>query len=102
MLTGPRAERLYGLPQGTAELRQLVVHALWSGREHRSRHQAISLQSPQREGQHPLRNAADHPLHLVEAHWAITEQYDDEHGPLVPYPRQDGAEGAAILGVRIG
>jgi hypothetical protein len=47
-------------------------------------------------------NAADHPLDLIKALRAIAEQDDDEHGPFVPYARQNGAEGAAIFGVGIG
>ncbi len=43
-----------------------------------------------------------HPPDLVKALRAIAEQHDDERGPLVPYARQNGAEGAAIFRGGIG
>src|ERR1700731_2070683 len=89
---------LLGLPQGAAELGQFVIHTLRSGGEDGPRHQAVSLQSTQREREHPLGDAADHPPDLIEALRAIAEQDDDEHGPLVAYARQNGADGAAICG----
>jgi hypothetical protein len=45
---------LLGLPQGAAELGQFVIHTLRSGGEDSPRHQAFSLQSTQREREHPL------------------------------------------------
>ena len=72
----PRTERFYGLPQGAAELGQLVIHTLGRCWVDGSRHEAISLQATQREREHPLRNTADHPLDLVETLWAIAEQHD--------------------------
>ena len=38
-------------------------------------------------------------LIFIKALRAIAEQDDDQHGPLVAYPRQNGPEGAAIFGV---
>src|SRR6202040_4029361 len=73
MSARPQAERFDGLPQSAAELGQFVIDTLRTGGEDRPRHQAVSLQSTQREGEHPLRNTADHPLDLAKALRAIAD-----------------------------
>ena len=83
MSARPQTERLHGLPQGAAELGQLVIDPRRSGGEDSPRHQAVALQPTQREREHPLRNTADHALDLIKMLRAIAEQDDDEHGPLV-------------------
>ena len=45
---------LSGVQQGAAELGQFVIHTLRSGGEDSPRHQAVPLQSTQREREHPL------------------------------------------------
>src|SRR5580704_8147887 len=102
MAPGPGAQRFHGLPQGTAETGQLVVHARRNGRIKGSRHQTVSLQSSQREGEHSLRDAADHPFDLVEAPGSIAEQHDDQHAPFVSDAGEDRADGAAIVTCAIG
>src|SRR5216683_3458102 len=102
MSARPRTERFDGLPQGAAELGQRVIHPLRRGRIDSPRHQPVPLQAAQGEGEHPLGDAAHHPLDLVEALRPVAQQDDDQHGPFVADQRQDGADGAAILGVRIG
>ena len=97
MSTRPQTERFHSLPQGAAEFGQFVIHTLRRGGEDSPRHQAVSLQSALREREHPLRNTADHPLDFIKALRAIAEQDDDQHGPLLPYARQNGAESAAIF-----
>ena len=97
MSARPRTERFHGLPQGAAELGQFVIHTLRSGGEDSPRHQAVSLQSTQREREHPLGDTADHPPDLIEALRAIAEQDDDEHGPLISYVREYGAEVATVF-----
>src|SRR5882757_5369456 len=54
MRARPQTERFDGLPQAAAELGQFVLHALRTGGEDSPRHQAVSLQSTQREREHPL------------------------------------------------
>ena len=102
MRARPRTERFHGLPQAAAELGQLIIHALRSRWENGPRHEAVPFQSTQREREHPLRNTADHPLDLIEAFRAITEQDDDQHAPLVPDARQDGAQVATVFAGGIG
>ena len=81
-----------------SELCQRVVDARRNGREDRARHQAVPLQRPQRQGQHPLRNAAERTAQLVEPLGAVPQRADHEHRPLVADARQHLADGAAILG----
>jgi osmotically inducible protein OsmC len=73
----PRTERFHGFPQSAAELGQLIIHTLRSGREHSPRDEAVPLQSTQCEREHPLRDTADHPFDFVEALRTIAEQDDD-------------------------
>src|SRR5258708_7100619 len=54
MRARPRTQRFNRVPQGAAELGQFVVHALRRGWEDGPRHEAVSLQSAQREREHPL------------------------------------------------
>src|SRR5437868_3558310 len=54
MSARPQTERLHGLPQGATELGQFVIHTLRRGGKHSPLHQAVSLQSTQRECEHSL------------------------------------------------
>jgi len=103
MIRRPFAQRFDRLPQAASEIGQFVIHARRNGREHRARHQAVALEPAQRQGQHPLRDAADHALDLVEAARAASEQHDDEHAPFIADPGQDRSDAAAIaIEVRVG
>src|SRR6266851_2808560 len=66
MLHRPFAERFHRLPQSAPKIRQLVIDPRWNRREYRPRHQAVALKAAQGQRQHPLRDAADHALDLVE------------------------------------
>src|SRR5258708_18756922 len=101
--SAPYCARFDRLPPAAAEIGQFVIHARRNGREHRARHQAVALEPAQRQGQHPLRDAADHALDLVEAARAASEQHDDEHAPFIADPGQDRSDAAAIaIEVRVG
>lgn len=89
MLHRPSTERFHRLPQAPAKLRQFVVDPWWNGRENGPRDQPVALQSTQGERQHPLRNAPDHALDLVEPLRAVAEHHNHEHAPFVADPRQD-------------
>ena len=103
MIVRPLAQRFHRLPQPTSEIGQFVIDPRRNGREHGARDQAVALKSAQRQGQHPLRDAADHALDLVEAPRAVAEQHDDEHAPFVADPRQYRRDPAAIaVEVRLG
>src|ERR1700726_3658954 len=96
MIVRPFAERLHRLPQPAAEIGQFVIDPGGNGREHGAGDQAVALEPAQRQGQHPLRNAADHALDLVKASRPVAEQHDDEHAPFVADPRQDRRHPSAI------
>src|ERR1700730_299852 len=97
----PLAEWLDGFQSGAPELRQLVIHARRNCRQLCSLHQAVPLQSTKREGEHSLRNAADHAFDLVEALRTIAQQHDDQDAPFVADACQYRADGAAILACAI-
>jgi len=82
-----------------SELRQRVVDAGRNGGEHRARDQAVTLQRPQRQGQHPLRNAAERAADLVEPLWPVAERAHDQHRPFVADACEHLAHGAAIFGL---
>src|SRR6267378_3682669 len=96
MIRGPFAQRFHRLPQPASEIGQFVVDPRRNGREYGAGDQTVALQSAQRQGQHPLRDAADHALDLVEAPRDTSEHHDDEHAPLVADPRQDRGDAAAV------
>ena len=50
----------------------------------RAAHQPIALQTPHRQGEHALRDAADGALQLPETQWTVRQLHDDQQGPLVP------------------
>src|ERR1700687_4195589 len=81
---------------------QLVVHAGRNGGENGAGHQAVAFQSSEREGEHSLRNAADHSFDLVEALRPVAEQYNDQHAPFVADAGQHRTDGAAVLARAIG
>src|ERR1700736_1756597 len=83
VLHRPFAKRFHRLRQAAPEIRQFVVDPRRDSWKHRARDQPGALKSAQRQSQHPLRDAADHALELVEAPWTIAEAHDDEHAPFV-------------------
>jgi hypothetical protein len=83
MLRRPSTKRFHRLSQAPTKLRQFIVDSRRNGRENGARDQPIALQTAQGERQHPLRNAADPALDLVEALWAVAERHNDEHAPFV-------------------
>ena len=96
MIVGTFAQRFHRLPQPASEIGQFIIDPRRNRREHGSRHQAVAFKSAQRQRQHPLRDAADHALDLVEAPRAVAEQHDDEHAPFVADPRQYRRDPPAI------
>src|SRR6266852_3684028 len=98
VLPRPQAEPAHGIEQGMAELRELVIDARWNGREDGAGHEAVALQAPDRQGQHPLRDAAERAAQLVEPHRPLPQGGDDQHRPFVADPREHLADRAAILG----
>src|SRR2546427_13035365 len=77
MAARPRAQRFHRLPQRAAKIGELVVHAGRNGWENGAGHQAVTFQSPEREGEHSLRNAADHSFDLIEALRPVTERSEE-------------------------
>src|SRR6202163_2688026 len=75
MFVRPFAQRFDRLPQPAAEIGQLIIDPRRNGREYGAGDQAVALQAAQRQGQHPLRDAADHALDLVEAARATSEHH---------------------------
>ena len=93
---GPDTEGFDGGSQGAARPGQLVIHARRDRGKDRPGQEPVALQPPQRERQHALRDAPDHPLDLVESLRPITQKHDDEHAPFVTNARQYSTDGAAI------
>src|SRR5215469_3972114 len=81
-----------------SKLRQRVVDPWRNGRKDRARHQAVPLQTSERQGQHPLRNAAERTAQLVEPFGAVAQRADHQHRPFVADAREHLAYRAAILG----
>ena len=67
----------------------------------RAAHQPVALQTPHRQGEHALRDAADGVLQLTETQWAARQLHDDQQGPLVSQSVVDRPD-AGILAVRPG
>src|SRR3979490_1631380 len=102
MAPRPRAQGFPRLPQRAAETGQVVVHAGRNGWEGGACHQAVAFQSSEREGEHSLRNAADHSFDRVEALRPVAEQHDDQHAPFIADAGQHRTDGAAVLARAIG
>src|SRR6266404_3314960 len=71
---------------------QLVIDARRDGRRDRAVDETVALEVAQGQREHALRYARDLAAKLVEALRALAERADDEHGPLVADPRQQGAD----------
>ena len=97
MLDRPLAQRVNGFPQRTAKLGQCVVDLGWDGRKERAFDEPVPLQTAQRQRQHPLRDAADAPLQLVEPEGPVAKRHYDQHAPLVADPGQDAAHRPALV-----
>jgi hypothetical protein len=93
----PFAERHHWHREPAPEIGQLVIDPRRDGRKHRARHQAVALQPAQGQRQHPLRDAVDHALQLIEAARSVAQQHDDQHAPFVADPRQHRGHAAAVL-----
>ena len=91
ILVRPVDQRHDGLQQRSSHVSEFVIDAWRNGRKHRSRDQSIALQPAQGQRQHPLRNAVDAALQLVETPWAVSQHGDDVEAPLVAYAIQYSA-----------
>ena len=67
----------------------------------RAVHQPVALQTPHRQGEHALRDAADGALQLTETQWTVRQLHDDQQGPLVPQSVMNRPD-AGILAVCLG
>src|SRR5713101_6027363 len=97
VLARPQAETAHRLEQRMAELRELVIDARRNGREQCAGHEPVALEPPERQGQHPLRDAAERAAQLVEPHRPLPQGGDDQHRPLVADAGEYLADRAAIL-----
>ena len=101
VLERPFAERLHRLRQPAAEFGEFIVDPRRNGRKHGARDQPVALQPAQGQGQHPLRDAADLALQLIEAHRPVDQHHDHQHAPFVANPCQHGSHRTAIaVGMR--
>jgi hypothetical protein len=57
-----------GFDQRPAHRSEFVLDARWHLGKDRAAHEPVTFQVPQRQGQHPLRDAGDSVLNLGEAH----------------------------------
>ena len=67
----------------------------------RAAHQPVALQTPHRQSEHALRDAADGALQLTEAQWTVRQLHDDQQGPLVSQSVMKRPD-AGILAVCLG
>src|SRR5581483_10603868 len=92
----PTSQRHYRLRQAAPEIGELVVDPWRNGRKYSPRDQSIALEPAQGQRQHPLRDAANHALDLVEALRAVAEHHDHEHAPFIADAGEDGSDTAAV------
>ena len=76
---------------------ELVFDPRRHHRENRALHQAVALETAQRQSQHPLGDAADGALELGEAPRPVGQHDDDEDAPLLPDARQHLTDLRAFL-----
>ncbi len=62
---------------------QFLLERWWDVGEDGSSHEAVTLQTPQREREHSLRNPNDDPEVFTKPEGALCEDPDDEQRPLV-------------------
>lgn len=65
------------------QLCQLIFYARRNGRKYPSRNQAIPFQLAESKGQHPLSDAANQALELIETARTISEEGNNQHCPLI-------------------
>lgn len=88
VLRRPVGQRPHQIRQVVAHPGQLVIHLRRNRRVHGPTHEAVALQTPHGQRQHPLRDARHRPLQLTKPAYALGQLDDDEHRPLVTDPVQ--------------
>ena len=98
---GPVGQRPQQMRQARPHLGEPVVDLGGNRGVDRAVHQPVALQTPHRQGEHALGDAADGALQLTETQRTARQLHDDQQGPLVPQSVMNRPD-AGILAVRLG